>query len=301
MTIKPIPERNCRNVRDFFARGCEVEIPRPAECLYAKCLLKSPLRRNGSYLRQVVYWGLAFAVFIFRFRCRRCGKTISCPYSWLVPYRRFAAEVVAAGIERYSDFPVTYRDASTELSDMEFADASYDIREIDIYKRLVEEETEKKADSSMEQAPQSPLKKAGRKFMAGPKKRTGKNSENQRPAHTTVFYWVDFMCRQAERLLIQIQKEFVQEWKRSKRDLKLPAAITIENPNSDRACSIIKCRQLNQLSVVSLAAKVLLKRDMRAWQGMRAYFMAKAESCKDILTNTIVVLTSTHSFELDLF
>jgi len=300
MTIKPIPRRNCPSVLDFFTRGGAVEVPRPEECLYAKCLLKSPLRSNGGYLRQVVYWGLAFAVFIYRFRCRRCGKTISCPYSWLVPYRRFAAEMIAAGLENYADTQATYRDASTDLSDMDFADQSIDIRETEAYKRLAGE-PEKKADYSMEQSTKNPVKTGARKILAGPKKRAGKNNESQRPVHTTVFYWVDFLCKESEKLLGQLQKEFVREWKRSNRELSLPAASAIENPNKDKACSSIKGSLLDQISLVSMAAKILFNRDIQQWERLRAYFLTKAESCKDILTNTIVVLTRTQTFELDHF
>jgi hypothetical protein len=302
MTIKPIPERNCQSVRDFFNRGGEVEIPRPAECLYAQCLLKRPLRKNGSYLRQVVYWGLAFLVYVYRFRCSRCGKTISCPYSWLVPYCRFTAEVIAAGIERYADSNVSYRDVSTELSEMEFADPAIDIRETETYKKLVEE-TEKQAACGMESSTNSKIKQVGR-FLGVPKKKASPNKggqEKQHPVHTTVFSWVEFLCKHAEWLLTQTQKELVQEWKRNKRELRLPAASAVENPNSKKACSATKIKLLDQVSLVSLGAKVLVSQSNKSWQRLRAYFLTKAELCKDILTNTIVVLTSTQTFELDLF
>ena len=111
------------------------------------CLLKAPLRKNGSYLRQVVYWGLAFAVLIFRFRCFRCGKTISRSYSWLVPYRRFAAEEVLCGIESYADSEVSYRGISTELSALEFVDSVFDIRQTQAYQRLAEDESKEEVKS----------------------------------------------------------------------------------------------------------------------------------------------------------
>jgi hypothetical protein len=62
--------------------------------------------------REVVYWGFCFMVQIFRFRCRRCGKTASCPYGWLIPYCRFSAETITAGIEAYARAETAYRAVS---------------------------------------------------------------------------------------------------------------------------------------------------------------------------------------------
>lgn len=299
MTIKPVPEKNCRDVVDFFDRAFQVEIPRPEQCLYAKCLLKAPLRRNGSYPRLVAYWGLMFTVFILRFRCRRCGRTISCPYSWLVPYCRFAAEVIAAGIERYADIEVTYRDASADLSDMEFADPTHDIRETEPYKRIVGEA--EKNDVSAASSVKGSTKKESGRFRAEEKVRKSNSSENQRPVHTTVFYWVKSLCDRTEALLRQLQKEFVQEWKRSQRVLKLPAESTVVNPNLDKAYSPDKGWLLNQLTSVSLGAKYLVVEEKDQWHKLRSYFLTKAESCKDILTTTVVVLSKAQTFELENF
>src|SRR5271165_4518027 len=110
MTILPIPLENSSSVTEYFKQGGKVEVPRPLECPYEACRLKEPLRKNGSYARQVIYWGLFFLVQILRFRCKRCGRTASCPYGWLVPYRRFSVEVIAAGIEAYTSEKLGYRD-----------------------------------------------------------------------------------------------------------------------------------------------------------------------------------------------
>lgn len=128
MTIVPIPLRNSRSVVEFFRQGGRVEIPRPQQCFYDQCRLQEPLRKNGRYARQVIYWGLCFLVQILRFRCRRCGRTASCPYGCLVPYCRFSAEVIAAGIEAYVRAETTYRDVSTDLSDLELVNPEMDIR-----------------------------------------------------------------------------------------------------------------------------------------------------------------------------
>lgn len=274
MTIVPIPLKNSSSVVEFFKQGGEVEIPRPEQCVYAGCGLKQPLRKNGSYARQVIYWGLCFFVEILRFRCRRCGKTASCPYGWLVPYRRFSAEVIAAGIEAYATAEMKYRDLSIDLSDLELAEPEMDIRAEELFKKLAGESLAKQADDAWERC---------------------------RPAHTTVFHWVDFVCKRAEALLTQLQKELVQEKKRGKEIAKLPGESLVENPNSYKAGSHEKDDMLDRLSFATSAASRLLGQNMQQWYRLRAYFLRKAESRRDILTDTWVQLPITHTFELVIF
>lgn len=259
MTIVPIPLKNSRSVVEYFRQEGKVEIPRPEECLYAECRLNQPLRKNGSYARQVVYWGLCFLVQILRFRCRRCGKTTSCPYGWLVPYRRFSAEVIATGIEAYADRETTYREQSTDLSDLELADPEMDIRDEEFCKQLVADGAAKQTDDGVE--------------------------SRCRPSRTTVFYWVDFVCKRIEALLMQLQKELVQEKKRGNELAKLPAE-SLVNPNSYKAASDEKGSRLDRLSLATCTASQLIIQSKQQWYRLRAYFLAKAESRKDVLTDT---------------
>lgn len=300
MTIVPIPAKNCSSVVDFWNRGGKVEVPRPGQCLNAICLLPAPLRRNGSYLRQVIYWGVVFTVMIARFRCRKCGGTISCPYSWLVPYRRFAAELIAGAIEAYAETKVTYRATSTEFSDLDFAEPEFDIRKTEPFKKIAISEDTKGADSSNLNVP---IRTEGirQAITILKNKQNEDGSDVQHPVPTTVFYWVNYMCKQAERFLIQIQKEFVFEWKRSQRKLRLRAAKDVSNPNYEKACSLAKAEFLNQVTMLSSAAKDLIGENRHQWQKLRTYFLLKAESCSDILTLTKVVLKSTHTFHFDRF
>ncbi len=272
MTIVPIPLEISASVVDFFKQGGKVEIPRPEQCLHAQCRLKEPLRKNGSYARQVVYWGFCFMVQIFRFRCRRCGKTASCPYGWLVPYCRFSAEAISAGIEAYTSARTKYREVNADLSDLELADAEMDIRSEELYEEMVAKQADEKTDHDAEE-PAS------------------------RPSHTTVFRWVKFICKHAEELLTQLQKELVQEKKRGKEVAKLPDESAVENPNSDKAASEEKRKKLDRLSFATCTADSLLGQGKRQWYQLRAYFLARAESRKDVLTETIVRLPITHSFE----
>lgn len=275
MTIVPIPLKNSSSVMEYFKQGGQVEIPRPQECFYENCRLKEPLRKNGNYARQVIYWGLCFLVEILRFRCRRCGKTASCPYGWLVPYRRFSAEVIAEGVAAYASREETYRGLSTDLSDLELCDREMDIRAEELCKKLVGESSARQADDSGE--------------------------PRCRPSHTTVFHWVDFVCKHIELLLMQLQKELVQERKRGKRKAMLPAESVVVNPNSYKASSDNKGRMLDQLSFATCAASQLLGEGARQWHRLRAYFLTKAESRKDILTDTQLQLPITHTFELVIF
>lgn len=276
MSILPIPLKNSSSVVEFFKQCGRVEIPRPQECFYEKCRLKEPLRMNGSYARQVIYWGLFFLVRILRFRCRRCGKTVSCPYGWLVPYRRFSAEVIAAGIEAYARAETTYRDVSTDLSDLELAEPEMDVRAEEMCKKVVAESAAAQADDA-EELP-------------------------CRPAYNTVFRWVDFTCRRTEALLMQLQKELVQERKRGKEVAQLPAESLVENPNSYKTVSAEKDNMLDRLSFAACcAASRLLEQSTQQWYRLRAYFLAKAESRKDVLTDTLVQLPITQTLELVIF
>lgn len=278
MTIVPIPLKNSASVIEFFKQGGKVEIPRPEQCRYEQCRLKKPLRKNGSYAREVVYWGFCFLVQIFRFRCGRCGKTASCPYGWLIPYCRFSAETMSAGIEAYARARTEYRDVSTDLSDLELADPEMDIRSEEMYKEMVAESAAKQTD-----------------------KKQDAEEPGCRPVHTTVFRWVKFMCKHVEALLTQLQKELVQERKRGREVPKLPDESVVENPNSDKAGSGEKDRKLDRLSFATCAADSLLGQSKRQWYRLRAYFLATAESRKDVLTETMVQLPITQTFELVIF
>lgn len=272
MSIVPVPLENCSSVRDYFERGGKIEIPRPLECKYEKCLLKSPLRKNGGYFREVVYWGFAFLVYILRFRCGKCGRTISCPYSWLLPYCRFPAEIVAESIDRYSNSPEedTYRNLSSTLSDLEFVVPEQDIRQTDLYRHLL---TEQESQSATKPDAMRKRKRQGSKTCEDPV---------EEPSHTTVWTWLSIMCKQCEKNLTQIQKELVREWKRRGRRPMIPVAF--ENPNSKKAFARQKPKQLDLLTLSGVACLPLIKGTAFVWSKLRAYFLQNAETCWDVLT-----------------
>jgi len=308
MAIVAVVSKECSSTRRFMEVNGEVEVERPEECVNADCQLKEPLWKHGGYLRQVLYWGFAFLVYIWRFRCRRCGKTVSRPYQWLVPYRRFTAEVLATGIERYADVLTSYRDVGGELADLEFTEPALDIRDTRGYKRLEEEAAEQLAEkesvNEQEKIPWSKARWAGRDrgalSVAREKARRKGKIIEQRPAHTAVFKWLGFACEQSKGWMTQIQKELVREWKRSQKELLLPAE-SVRNANSEKAHTKEKAVLLHGLSYASLAAKLLVNRESNGWLQLRAYFFAKAESCKEIFSKTIVQFPTTHTIEPSIF
>jgi hypothetical protein len=189
-----------------------------------------------------------------------------------VPYRRFSAEVIAAGIEAYASKEIAYRDLSTDLSEMELAEPEMDVRAEELCGKLLEVSPPKKADD-VDEPP-------------------------CRPSYTTVFGWVDFACKRTESLLLQLQKELVQERKRGKEITKLPAEGLVENPNGYKSTSDEKERMLDRLSFATCPVSRLLIQSKKQWYGLRAYFLTKAESRKDVLTDTRVQLPITQTFEL---
>jgi hypothetical protein len=258
--IVPVELEICESVRQFFELGGNVEVPRPSRCLRPKeeCGSVDPLRKNGTYPRQVIYWGMLFVLAILRFRCGKCGKTVSRPLSWLVPYKRFSAEMIAAGVEAYVERETSYRKVSDAVSEPEFVEEKEDIRETELYSEL-----------SSKKAIEAAVTRDG----------------GSRPSHCTVFRCVDYLCKRVELIMQQLQKELV----RRQRDLrKLPPEGSIENPNSFKAQTDSKAQGLDGLSFVDFGARLLVSASEKRWSELRAYFLTQAEQCKDLLTDARV-------------
>jgi hypothetical protein len=201
---------------------------------------------------------MLFVLAILRFRCGKCGKTVSRPLSWLVPYKRFSAEMIAGGVEAYEAAETSYRKVSDVISEPEFVEEKEDIRQTKLYSELW-------AKKAIEPA----VTKDG----------------GSRPSHCAVFRWVDYPCKRVESILQQLQKELV----RRQKDLrKLPREGSAENPNSLKARTDIKAQRLDRLSFAGFAARLLVSASENSWWNLRAYFLRKAEYCKDLLTDARV-------------
>lgn len=258
--IVPVELEICQTVRQFFELGGKVEVPRPSLCLRSKeeCGSLEPLRKNGTYPRQVIYWGMLFVLAILRFRCGKCGKTVSRPLGWLVPYKRFSAEMIATGVEAYVEALTSYRKLSDAVSEPEFVEEKEDIQQTELHSEL-----------SSKKAIEAAATKDG----------------GSRPSHCTVYRWVDYLCKRVESVMQQLQKELV----RRQKDLRiLPREGSVENPNSLKAKGDTKAQSLDRLSFAGLAARLLVSASEKSWWKLRAYFLTKAEFCKDLLTDARV-------------
>jgi hypothetical protein len=238
------------------------EVGGPESCLQKNCLLEKRLRRNGSYTR-IVIEGLRFLiVLIYRFRCGLCGKTVSRPYSFLVPYRRFTAKLICLGMEMYAgEEETSYREVSTELSVFE-----------------------PELDSGSQSAP-------------APQEAKGK--EGLCPARSTVFSWVDFLCKRIAVLLQQMEKELVL------RNIEFnhwPIESQFLNKNSWKAGlerykhQKNKPVQLDKLGYWLALAKMLLSAEL-TMEKSRAYFLRSAEKCAELLSDVSLMLPITHTSE----
>ncbi len=263
-SAKEIRKQETKDGSNWTVYG--IEVPAPEHCLQEHCRSPHPLSRHGSYTRQVLEGIMQLMVLIYRFRCGMCGKTVSCPYSFLVPYRRFTAKLICQGVENYGTDETTYTDQSDGLS--VFDDTKCD-------------ETEKS-----EVAPQIETPSISR--------------DGCHPARSTVFSWVDFVCKRIVQTLQQMEKELVLRG----HDLQqLRPESCFVNENAWKAGGKKyrhqqqKPDQLNKLTYAIATAGPLLESERSTVEKLRAYFLGSAERCLDLLSDVSVVLSTTHTSE----
>lgn len=85
------------------------EVPRPQECI--SCGRSQCFWKHSGYSRTAIEDGADVPIKIQRFKCRHsdCRSTVSCPFSFLVPYRRYTVRAIANGVELYATTPTSYR------------------------------------------------------------------------------------------------------------------------------------------------------------------------------------------------
>ena len=79
----------------------------PSGC--GKCRAKNCFWRHGSYLRRVVEAFLSEEIRIERFKCKRCGKTVSVPPVFVVLKRIYSMNLIAERVECYAKEYTSYR------------------------------------------------------------------------------------------------------------------------------------------------------------------------------------------------
>ena len=256
------------------------EVAAPEECPNGKCTgkAKARLRRNGSYARQVIEGVVWVIIRILRFRCGSCGGTVSRPYTFLVPHRRYSARVICKSVEQYAEpggipkkvdakFLTSYRNVSIDLSVYDGCEEPSCGANPDDEERLPEEAVVSK--------------------------------DRCCPVRTTVFSWVDFVCKRIMKTAQRVEKELVL---RGVAPSALPNEAGFVSKNAWKAGMLErykhqknKRQELNKLSYGLGLARLLLPEGRRVVEDLRTYFLQFAEKCVDILSDTAQVLPITQS------
>ena len=95
------------SLAEYLEKGKESEVSRPERCPIPSCGRQGCFWKHTAYQRHVQDGDGSVRIRIQRFMCRYCGLVVSCLFSFLVPYRRYSARVVAESIEVYATAPAT--------------------------------------------------------------------------------------------------------------------------------------------------------------------------------------------------
>jgi hypothetical protein len=193
----------------------------PSRCPRPGCGHPERMRRNGSYGRIVIEGLVRLVLLICRFRCKRCGKSVSRPPSFLVPYKRFTARLIASAVQKYAEQLTTYDEVSAESS---------------VFR-----------DDGEALAIQPPrITRADRGYC---------------PATSTTFSWIDYLSKRSARWIQQVQKELVIQNRSIERlpdEGLITNANGWKSGRSKSASQVPKRQELNKLSYVLVGAEMLL-------------------------------------------
>ncbi len=112
-----IPVSGVDTLADYVARKESLDKFRPNVC--PGCKREKSFWRHGNYRRFVFDGYENVAVRINRFRCSNCSLVVSCMFSFMTPYVRFASTVICKAIENFSKFDMSYLEQASELTDIE--------------------------------------------------------------------------------------------------------------------------------------------------------------------------------------
>lgn len=254
-----------------------MEVPAPVECLKANCRTSCALRANGSYLRQATEGLVWVLIRISRFRCGACGGSVSRPFSFLVPYRRFTARLICMGLEQYGK--------ASEATAEEPLGTSY---------RSISDDLTAYVDDEQMVENEEPEEKTG----VPPAALVSKDRSS--PVRSTVFAWVDFVCKKIESNVHQTEKEIVLS---GMPPSILPKESKVKNVNAWKAGLLPKYihqqqkpTELNRISYHLSLVRILIPIGKRVMEDLRAYFLEFAEKCFDLLSDTSMVLPIAQTF-----
>jgi len=94
------------SLAEYLEKGQECEVSRPERCPTPSCGEQDCFWKHTAYHRHVQEGDESVRIRVQRFMCRYCGLVVSCLFSFIVPYRRYSASVVAGNIETYAMAPV---------------------------------------------------------------------------------------------------------------------------------------------------------------------------------------------------
>lgn len=96
-----------KSLAEYLSDGKGYEVPRPDVCPLPLCSESNCFWKHTAYSRYVIENEVLVSLTIPRFRCRYCGLVVSYLFSFLVPYRRYSATVVADSADLYATAPVS--------------------------------------------------------------------------------------------------------------------------------------------------------------------------------------------------
>src|SRR5271167_805014 len=111
-----------RSLLDFLILGDDLVIEIPKVC--PAC--GGRLWRNGSYYRSCLSLDVCARILVPRVVCQDCGKSGTCLFEFLTPYKQYEGAVRVAYVDKYLEPDETYRDVAwcEEDGDREDAEAS---------------------------------------------------------------------------------------------------------------------------------------------------------------------------------
>nr|WP_244404231.1 DUF6431 domain-containing protein [Parageobacillus caldoxylosilyticus] len=80
------------DVQTYMERGKENNFPLLKQCPH--CRAKRPLHRHGYYERNALTPHRCYRIWIARYRCRECSKTVSVLPSFLLPYFQYTLSTI---------------------------------------------------------------------------------------------------------------------------------------------------------------------------------------------------------------
>lgn len=112
-----IPVTGVDTLADYLKRKESLDKFRPDIC--PGCKKARTFWRHGTYKRSVFDGLENVLVCINRFRCSNCALVVSCIFSFMTPYVRFASRLICEAVENFSKFEMSYSEQAIELTNID--------------------------------------------------------------------------------------------------------------------------------------------------------------------------------------